>query len=95
MIEISDRKNEERDMSEQKELLSEQKELLGVSTAESNYYFFRLIERDRIVEKESNIIHNPEVISICLIKAMNGHDINYLPISEIKRLILSIFYYES
>ena len=71
------------------------REMLGITQEESGNYFIRLKERNRIIEWESNIIHNPEIICTCLKKAMNGLDINYLHLCDLKRLVLGMFYYNT
>lgn len=71
------------------------REMVGIAEEECGNYFIQLIERDRVLEKKLNIIHNPEIIYICLKNAMNGLEFNCLHISEVKRLILGVFYYNS
>ena len=99
---VSNKKNElEKNELEKNELEKNElekvliREMLGITQEESGNYFIRLKERKRIIERESNIIHNPEIICTCLKKATNGLDINFLHICDLKRLVLGMFYYNT
>ena len=92
-LETNDLKTNDLKTNEQEKVLI--REMLGITQEESRNYFIRLKERNRIIEWESNIIHNPEIICTCLKKAMNGLDINYLHLCDLKRLVLGMFYYNT
>ncbi|MDD2583851.1 MAG: hypothetical protein PHE99_02770 [Bacteroidales bacterium] len=65
----------------------------GNTQEKSGDYFIILVEkRDRVVERELNIKHNPQSIESCIRDAINGIDINSLALGEVKRLVFGLFY---